>query len=211
MFKAVIFDFDLTLVDSIYAITQGLNQMARHFKLPEVTEDDTRRVISLESDDLWSNLWGDYDQEWNTYFLEKVAHQEKNYLQVTTDTLEFLELLKSLGLTLGLATNRHNAWETLAEVDLAKYFDTAVGTCDVPRSKPAPDMLFKAMEQMGVSPGHTIFIGDAASDMKAAAQAGILGIGLSTGVASQELLYQAGAWKVSPSLVELTSFFISIR
>ena len=65
MFQTIIFDFDLTLVNSLYAITKGLNNMAVRFGLPLVNEIDTRRVMSSEAKDFWRNVRGYPDEAWN--------------------------------------------------------------------------------------------------------------------------------------------------
>ncbi len=201
--RTVIFDFDLTLVDSVSAITRGLNKMAEHFDLPRVTEADTRRVMSLEAGDLWASLWGRYDPAWNDYFLSVVAKQEKDYLDLVPGARELLAKIKDAGLGLALATNRDNAWGALGSIGLASFFDTAVGSGDVPRGKPAPDMLLMVMDQMGADPSQTIYVGDAVFDMQAARRAGIRGVGLLEGGTPREDLVKAGAWRVRDSLSDL--------
>ncbi|MDR0881665.1 MAG: HAD family hydrolase [Candidatus Adiutrix sp.] len=203
MIQTVIFDFDLTLVDSVYAITCGLNKMARHFNLPPVDEDDTRRVMSLEAKDFWFNLWGCYDEAWKDFFIHEVSANEGEHLQLTPGALKLVRRLKSEGLGLALATNRDNAWAALASIGLAQYFDTAVGVADVARGKPAPDMLLMVMDQMQTDPGHSLYIGDAISDMEAAARAGIRGVGILEGGQSREDLIRAGAWQVRENLNDL--------
>lgn len=203
MFRTVIFDFDMTLVDSIYAITRGLNKMAAHFNLPAVDESDTRRVMSLEAKDFWKTLWGRDDPAWREYFLQAVAGQEKNYLEVAPGAVELLARLRNAGVGLGLATNRDNAWQALASVGLAQYFDTAVGSGDVPRGKPSPDMIFMAMNQMGADPGQSVYIGDSIFDMRAATGAGIKAVGVTEGGTSEEDLLAAGAWRTRPTLKDL--------
>lgn len=203
MAQTVIFDFDMTLVDSIYAITRGLNKMAQHFNLRPVDESDTRRVLSLEAKDFWQNLWGHHDEAWNDFFLSSVAGQEKNYLEITPGAEEVLKRLKNTGIGLALATNRDNAWAALASIGLAHYFDSAVGSGDVAHGKPAPDMLLMVMDQMNAEPGHTLYIGDAPFDMEAASRAGIRGVGVLEGGATREELVRAGAWQVRESLRDL--------
>lgn len=203
MVRTVIFDFDMTLVDSIYAITRGLNKMAEHFNLRPVDENDTRRVMSLEAKDFWKALWGYDDPSWRDFFMKSVAGQEKNYLEITPGAVELLNRLRNSGFGLGLATNRDNAWYALASIGLAKYFDTAVGSRDVPHGKPAPDMLFMAMNQMGADPGQTVYIGDSPYDMQAAAKAGVRAVGVLEGGTSREELLAAGAWQVRPTLNDL--------
>ncbi len=203
MLRTVIFDFDMTLVDSICAITRGLNQMADHFGLTRVNENDTRRVMSLEAREFWSTLWGHHDDAWQEFFLREVAKNEKNYLEITPGAVELLEKMKTAGLGLGLATNRTNAWSALTSIGLASYFDAAVGSGDVTRGKPAPDMLLLALDRLGADAAHTIYIGDAVFDMEAAARAGIRGVGLVEGGTSREDLLKAGAWQVRDNLRDL--------
>ncbi len=207
MVKAVIFDFDMTLVNSVQAITRGLNKMAAHFNLRPVDENDTRRVMSLEAKDFWSALWGGYDKAWQDFFLAEVAAQERHYLEVTPGAAAVLERLKKGGLSLALATNRDNAWAALASIGLARYFDTAVGSGDVSRGKPAPDMLLLAMDQMRADPAQTFYIGDAVFDMQAAARAGIRGVGVLEGGTPREDLLRAGAWQVRENLRDLDDLF----
>jgi haloacid dehalogenase superfamily, subfamily IA, variant 3 with third motif having DD or ED/haloacid dehalogenase superfamily, subfamily IA, variant 1 with third motif having Dx(3-4)D or Dx(3-4)E len=203
MVRTVIFDFDMTLVDSIYAITRGLNKMARHFNLPAVVESDTRRVMSFPAKDFWRNLWGYHDEAWNEYFVNEVASQEKNYLELTPGALETLKKLKRQGLSLALATNRDNAWAALASMGLARYFDTAVGSADVAQGKPAPDMILMAMGQLNADPGRTLYVGDAVFDMEAANRAGIRAVGVLEGGTSRAELIRAGAWQVRENLGDL--------
>lgn len=203
MVRTVIFDFDMTLVDSIYAITRGLNKMARHFNLPAVSESDTRRVMSFQAKDFWRNLWGYHDVAWNDYFVNEVAAQESNYLELAPGALETLMKLKRNGLGLALATNRDNAWAALASMGLASYFDTAVGSGDVAQGKPAPDMILMAMGQLNADPGRTLYVGDAVFDMEAANRAGIRAVGLLEGGTSRDELIRAGAWQVRETLGDL--------
>ena len=203
MVRTIIFDFDMTLVDSIYAITRGLNKMAEHFNLRQVDENDTRRVMSLEAKDFWKTLWGYDDPAWRDYFVKAVAGQEKNYLEVSPGAVELLRRLRNKGFGVGLATNRDNAWYALASIGLAKYFDTAVGSRDVSRGKPSPDMLLLAMNQMGADPGQTVYIGDSPYDMEAASKAGVRAVGVLEGGTSREDLLAAGAWQVRPTLNDL--------
>ena len=198
--KTVIFDFDMTLVDSICAITRGLNLMATHFGLAAVNEDDTRRVICLESSEFWSNLWGEYNPEWNDFFLKEVAHQEKDYLKIMPGATALLTELKAAGVKLALATNRNNAWAALAAINLAHYFDTAVGVSDVAKGKPAPDMINLVLTRLQADPARTIMVGDAVYDIRAAVAAGVRAVGVLGGGGDRDRLMEAGAWQVCDNL-----------
>ena len=53
-----------------------------------------------------------------------------------------------------------------------------VGGTDVPRAKPAPDLVLRACERLGVAPGEAILVGDTRFDREAAAAAGVRFVGL---------------------------------
>lgn len=203
MFQTIIFDFDMTLVNSINAITIGLNKMARHFGLPPVHESDTRRVMSSEAKNFWRNLWGYHDEAWNDFFLNEVADQEKFYLEIAPGAVDLLAALKNEGRHIGLATNRSDAWQALSSIGLSVYFDEAVGSGEVAQGKPAPDMLLLIMDKLKADPSTTLYIGDAPVDMEAARRGGIRGVGILAGGSSKEELLKAGAWQVRPTIKDL--------
>ena len=207
MIRHVILDFDMTLVNSLLAITRGLNRLARHFSLKEVTEAEVRRVMHLECQAMWSGLWGAYDPAWHDFFITQMAGEEKSSLAVVPGARELLRDLKKKGLSLALATNRDRPWEALVAVGLAPYFDSAVGALEVASGKPAPDMLLLVMERLQADPDQSIFVGDAPSDMTAAARAGLRGVGLLEGVGSSDELLDAGAWLVLAALSDLAGLW----
>jgi HAD superfamily hydrolase (TIGR01549 family) len=145
-------------------------------------------------------LWGGYQPEWPQYFNNEVIPQVAHLMRFFPDTIDILSEAKRRGHLLGLATNRANPWHDLAALDIAKWFDTAVGAGDVPRPKPEPDMILAVIRQLGVEPSKTIYVGDSPSDMACARGAGVKALGLLQGGASAPELIEAGASLVRPNL-----------
>ncbi|HUN69654.1 MAG TPA: HAD-IA family hydrolase [Burkholderiales bacterium] len=90
--------------------------------------------------------------------------------------------LRAAGLRTGLLTNRRRALfgGELRRVDGSGWedlFDVLVCGDDVPRRKPAPDMVLRALEELGLRAGPEVwFIGDSTTDVIAARQAGVRAI-----------------------------------
>jgi HAD superfamily hydrolase (TIGR01509 family) len=200
MLSAIIFDLDMTLVDSLSACAAGANLLAGHFGLPEKSEAEVLKALSLPTKEFWVALWGRYESRWPSYFDEVVVPKVFKMAKLFPDTIDILSASKRKGYLLGLATNRANPWRDLAAYDMAKWFDTAVGATDVPRPKPDPDMALTVVKQLGVEPSRTIYVGDSPADMACARSAGIKALGLLQGGCDQEALLAAGADLIRPTL-----------
>lgn len=87
---------------------------------------------------------------------------------------EMLAQLRQRALTLGIVTGKsRRAWETtIAHAPLGD-FDVLVFDDDVTEPKPDPQGLELALERLGAQPADAVYLGDSASDMEAAARAGI--------------------------------------
>jgi len=74
--------------------------------------------------------------------------------------------------------------------------DVVVTNDDVQDAKPAPDLVSKAAEKLGIAPGDCLLIGDTPYDGEAATRAGVPFIALGTGVHTEAALRAAGAIRV---------------
>jgi pyrophosphatase PpaX len=200
MLNTLIFDLDMTLVDSLEVCTMGAHLLADRFGLERKTEDQVLKAISLPTEEFWISLWGESRPEWQAYLYFEIIPRVINRTKIYPETTRLLSDAKAKGYLIGLATNRTNTWHDLANLNLAKYFDTAVGADDVRKPKPEPDMLLTVIRQLGVDPSEAIYIGDSLTDMACARSAGIRALGLLQGGAETESLYQNGASQVLPDL-----------
>lgn len=68
----------------------------------------------------------------------------------------------------------------LKHFELHPYFDAVLGVLDVPRPKPAPDMVEACLDRLATAPGAAVYVGDSPGDLEAARAAGVafVGVGL---------------------------------
>ena len=100
---------------------------------------------------------------------------------------------RALGLKIGLASSSSCAWVTghLKRLDLIKHFDSVLGSDDVKRTKPAPDLYLLALEKLDVSPEQAVVFEDSPNGVAAAKTARIFAVAVPNMITRQLPLDQA--------------------
>ena len=126
--------------------------------------------------------------------------------------LEALRWLKGKGLEIGIVSSNSEGVinDILRLHDLDSFIDAIVARDVRYRMKPHPDQFIACMKKMDCKPQNTVAVGDTSRDMMAAKEAGILAIGVLTGLTSEEELSAAGADKVVRDLHELPEVLLTL-
>jgi len=100
---------------------------------------------------------------------------------------------RALGLKIGLASSSSCAWVTghLKRLDLIEHFDSILGSDDVKRTKPAPDLYLLSLEKLAVSPDQAVVFEDSPNGVAAAKIAGIFAVAVPNIITRQLSLEQA--------------------
>ncbi|WP_302795285.1 HAD family hydrolase [Cloacibacillus evryensis] len=205
--KAVIFDFDMTLADSSYAIHHCSNLLARKFGLEEVSREVVLAGIGLPIEDCWRLYWGDFKEEWLGYYRDEFRGVEQTGIRLFPNTVAALEELRAKGVKTGVVSNRRFARRVVDATKLTPYMDVIIGLEDVTNAKPDPEALFKAIDKLGVGADEAVYVGDTDIDMKTAVAAAVRGVGVTTGNFGEDGLAAAGAWRVCSDLIEVPGLF----
>ena len=206
--RAVLFDFDMTLVDSSYAIHHCTNLLANSLGFKEISREEVLSAIGLTIEDSWRMFWGDFRQEWVDFYRANYREEEQARLRFFPNTRSTLEKLRSMGIKVGVVSNRRYARRPVEYMGLSPMLDVVVGLEDVERAKPEPDPLLKGFGLLGVSPLEGFYVGDTDIDMMTTVAAGCRGIGMTTGNFNGKALTEAGAWHVMDDLGEIPSLFV---
>ena len=118
--------------------------------------------------------------------------------------VELLAALRDHGITHGIATSGRRPEIDASLEALGVPSDTVVvERGDVLRAKPEPDLFLACQERLGVGIGDCYVVGDAVWDLLAARRAGMLSIGVLTGGYGEDELRAAGAFRVYRDAAEL--------
>ena len=199
--KLVMFDFDGTLVDSQWAIVAAMEQAFLGVGLQAPEAEPVRRVVGLRLETAVADLLPEDATE-------QVAEVAEGYRRAFTDlrrqpdfheplfpgVREVLDLLDRPEVILGIATgkNRRGLVHSLERHGLRERF-AVLKTADDGPGKPHPEILERAMAELGVEPRDTAMIGDTTFDMRMARSAGARALGVSWGYHEVEELSAAGA------------------
>jgi len=179
--RVIIFDCDGVLFASEAANLAFYNHIFEFFGMPVVEADDSQRLKVLHT---YSS------HQVFEHFFEGQRYQEVLDYARTVDYRQFISLMEPqpglheiLGRLaeyhrLGIATNRTGTMVMVSQhFQLQPYFQHMVTAGDVPRPKPHPDMLYRALELFQVKPREAVYIGDSDLDCRASRAAGIPFIG----------------------------------
>lgn len=209
--RYAIFDFDMTLLDSIKPLMTSANLLAREFSLREVSYEDVFRaevsVPNCTFEKLWEGLWGRYDPAWYTAYADHLTEPEYEAMELFDGALETLEALAAKGVGLAVASNRDKPKTILQKLNVDRYFQAVVGQFDVLNVKPAPDMILKALELLKAGPEETVYVCDAMGDITAAKAAKVRAFAMTTGGHDKEQLAALGADWTGDKLTEVLAVF----
>ncbi len=169
--RAVLFDFDGTLADSYPAIAASVNHVRSHHGLPPLPIDEVRRYVGRGPAYLIEHTVPVGDVAPNTARY-KAHHPSvmKSGTHLFPGVAEALSALSQRGYHLAVCSNKPRAFtvELLDYFHIGDIFDLVVGPEDVPRPKPAPDMLKKALQRLKMPATAALYVGDMVVDIETA-------------------------------------------
>ncbi len=205
MKKAVIFDLDGTLADTIASITCCGNRALNRFGLPSFGEQDykyfvgdgaavlIRRALKRAGDEKLLH----FDQVYEEYirlFARDCMYQVKPYDGIPS----LLGELKARGVRIAVLSNKPhaNTLHVVEELFGKGFFDHVQGQQEgVPR-KPAPDGVYQIERALGVVSDDCLYVGDTAVDMETGNGALIHTVGVLWGFRDRQELEAAGACSI---------------
>lgn len=181
MFKAILFDMDGVLIN-----TEPL-----HYKMWQITWKRYGVIIDYEFykscigttiEYLIEKVWERWqvDKRNNADFISEAFKVKKEIIlregyPVIPGVPEMIRNFHNQGYVLGLASSSppDQIRNTLAELDITKYFSTIVSGNEVAQSKPAPDIFLKAAKQLTLKSEQCVVIEDSKNGISAAKSAGM--------------------------------------
>jgi len=196
--RAVIFDVDGTLVDSVDLHAKAWQEAFAHFG-HEIPFETIRSQIGKGGDQLMPVFLSQPELKERGEEIEKWRgdHFKRLYLGRVKSFPKVRELFQRLlddGWKLALASSaKEDELEVYKNIaNIADLLDTETSSQDAEKSKPHPDIFEAAVARLKVPPSECIVVGDSPYDAEAASKAGILSIGFLSGGFPQEDLKRAG-------------------
>ncbi len=174
--RAVIFDLDGTLIDSIPLVLRAFLHALEPFR-PELTEADVFMLLGGPPERTMIELVGNDEARVGEALrrLETFGFANAHLVQPFDGMRDMLVTLRARGLKLGLWTGRdRTTTEAIFRThDLAAFFDAVVCGDDLPTHKPHPGGLREIFRRLSVSAKEAFLVGDADADVLGGSEAGV--------------------------------------
>lgn len=177
--KAVIFDLDGTLVDSMWMWKEiDREYLGRYgISLPDDLQGSVEGMSFSETACYFKERFQipesleQIKRTWNEMAWEKYEKQ----VPLKTGAMKFLSLLRERKISMAIATsNSRELVEMVTKVHgIYDYFSVIVTGCDVQKGKPAPDVYLKAAEEITVRPEDCLVFEDIVQGIMAGKNAGM--------------------------------------
>ncbi|MBR7132210.1 MAG: HAD family hydrolase [Clostridia bacterium] len=200
MIKAVLFDLDGTLVNSLEDLAASVNYALHKCGLPTHPVEEYRyfvgngmknlieRTLPAQHRDteLYNTVFDLFYNHYSTHFADRTAPYD--------GIKELLIELKKRGIKIAVVSNKaHEMTLEVIKKLFGQCFDVVYGKCEGYPVKPDPTLSLKAVKELGVTAEECIFVGDSGMDAKTAVNIGCVGVGVLWGFRTKEELLENGA------------------
>lgn len=217
MKKAIVFDLDGTLLNTLEDLRDSVNFALEQYGYPKRTLEETRRFVGNGVHKLMERAVpaGTSSEDLEAAFADFCAHYKINMENKTAEypgTSEMLSALYDAGYKMAIVTNKADfAAQALCNKLFGNYVKTVVGSVDGRPNKPAPDGVYYALEQMGVTKDEAVFIGDSEVDIQTASNAQMDVIGVLWGFRTKEDLAKTGVQTTVSDREELKNLLLNLK
>lgn len=216
MYKAVIFDLDGTLVNSLYDLAASMNKALIAYGLPAHPDERYKKFVGSGRDILIERAVG---KEKLTPQLKKdlVTFFDKDYALHCMDQTrpydgisELLDSLYTAGVMTAVLSNKPDQFvkEMMGRLFPGFSFTLAWGKKPEYKAKPDPSALFAMLNEMNMQKKDCLYVGDSDVDVYTAQNAGLPFCGVEWGFRGREELIGAGAQAAVKTARELLWFIM---
>ena len=184
-YSTVLFDFDGTIAHSEVAQSDAIRETLNHHGF----EYDTHREVLLNRlgrpiIDVYTELFGAEKAKHMRETHTKIQHKHLHKYTLLDGALETLKTLKKNDVSIAIVTsaNKEKMMDLVDRLHIKDYFDYMVTLNDVSDAKPHPEGILKAMTELKAKRHSTVMVGDSEVDIRAASEAGIDSIFITTKV-----------------------------
>jgi phosphoglycolate phosphatase len=216
VFKAVLFDLDGTLINSLHDIADSMNRVLIKKGYETHDYDAYRYFIGRGLRNLVSNTLPNSErteQNITNLFQELLQDYEYNLLNKTTLYKGVSELLNDLTdrkIRLSISSNKPDAFTKQIAEELLKpwHFEIVLGSGSSFPRKPDPSAALFICNEMGLQPKDFLYMGDTSIDMETASAAGMYGVGVAWGFRSKKELIEGGAKSIIDLPIQLLDLLV---
>lgn len=221
-YKAIIFDLDGTLLNTIEDITDALNYACEKNGLNKITIEEAKsytgngvyflieRLIRHHKDkptytkELYDNIMRDYMYVYNIW--------KYNHTKPYEGVVKSLNILKRRGIKLAVLSNKpHRDTTGVIEKFIPNMFDIVMGARDGVKPKPAPDMVYIILDELkekyNIDKEDVMFIGDSEVDIETANNSGLFYLACLYGFRTKKELEKIGCTNFISSMREVVKMF----
>ena len=208
-YKAVIFDLDGTLINTLEDLQGSVNAALAAHAMPPRTLDEVRTRVG---NGIFKLIERSVPEGTDAQTVQSVfdcfrSHYAAHYMDRSApyDGIpELLQTLKQRGIRTAVVSNKaHPMAQGLCVDRFGTLLDAAFGESETLPKKPDPQMVFAALDALGTTKDETLYVGDSEVDFRTAMNAGLRSVSVLWGFRSEADLRAVGAKELITSPEEL--------
>ena len=213
-YKAVLFDMDGTVLDTLDDLTNAVNYTLSKYGMPLIDRQQAASYLGNGAKYLLSRaVPADTPEALREEMLRFYQPWYDSHCAILTapypGILSLMQALRAAGVKQAVISNKQDsAVRRLAAQHFPNLLETAVGESPTVRRKPNPDAVLAALRQMGVDKADAVYVGDTEVDLRTAENADLACAAVGWGFRTEEELREAGATQIFRSAEELQAWLL---
>lgn len=198
-YKTVIFDMDGTLLDTLEDLADAVNYALQELDMKKRTIEEVRTFVGngvrrLMELSVPNGTQNPLFEKAFSLFKEYYAVHCNDKTKAYDGVLPLLKTLKEQGYALAIVSNKlDSAVKELSDIYFEGIVPVAIGEREGVEKKPAPDTVYAALKELGMSKEGAVYVGDSEVDVMTAKNAGLPCISVLWGFRDREFLAKHGA------------------
>ena len=201
MIKLCIFDMDGTVVNTINSIAYFANKALEKYGLPSIPTEKYKRLVGNGAEILVRRMLdtvGGSEQDYESVLNEYNTTYDNDFFYLTEaykGIPEMLDELKKMGVKTAILSNKPDSTAKKVADKLfgAERVDLCFGAREGKPLKPDPQSVYEIMDIFGTEKEDCLYVGDTATDMQTAKNAGLYSVGVLWGFRDEQELKGANA------------------